>query len=126
MFFKSKPRAVKTILVIDDEAISLKIVAQAFTKSGYKVLIAESGEAGLKLARENHPDVIILDVVMPGMDGFMLLKELKRDENIGKVPVLVLSARQNVADTCLRLGAANFLAKPVDCDALFTQVEKLI
>lgn len=115
-----------TVLVIDDETTTLRIIQQALTKAGYEVLTAESGEEGLKLAQAQNPDVIITDVVMPGMDGFMLFKELKRDEETRDKSILVLSARQNVEDTFRRFGADSFVTKPVDPQQLIAEIKKLL
>lgn len=125
----SKPNApspAKTILVIDDDLSTLKLIEQTLVKAGYRVLTAESGEQGLALAQKNNPDIVITDVVMPKMDGFMLFKELKRDEMTRNKSVLVLSARHNVGDTFRRFGADSFLTKPVSPDLLLAEIERLI
>ena len=122
---KPKPASSKTVLVIDDEPTTLKIVTDSLSKAGYDVLAASSGEEGLKLAQDRNPDVIITDVLMPKMDGFMLFKELKRGEETKDKSVLVLSARQNVGDTFRRFGADSFLTKPVDPQKLIAEIEKL-
>jgi len=126
MFLNKKQKPSGTIIIIDDDPTSLQMLAQMITKAGHIAILADCGEKGLALARENNPDVIIIDVVMPGMDGFMLLKELKKDTRLQHIPVLVLSARQNVADTVRRLGAVHFLSKPVAPDQLISHIEKLL
>ena len=120
------PRSAKTVLVIDDDATTLRIVEKTLTQAGYNVLTAKSGEDGLKLANAGNPDIIITDVLMPQMDGFMLFKELKRGEATKDKSVLVLSSRQNVGDTFRRFGADSFLTKPVDTKLLLAQIEKLL
>jgi len=120
-----QPADAKTILVIDDEATTLRIVDETLSRAGYRVLTASSGEEGLKLAKDNNPDVIITDVVMPQMDGFMLFKELKREEATKDKNVLVLSSRENVGDTFRRFGADSFLTKPVDPKLLLEQIKKI-
>lgn len=123
---KSNQPTVKTILIIDYDATTRKIIEQTLTKAGYAVLSAASGEEGLSLAQNRNPDIIITDVIMPGMDGFMLFKELKRDENTKNKSVLVLSGRQNIGDTFRRFGADGFLTKPVDARLLISEIEKLL
>ena len=123
---KSNPPPAKTVLIIDDDAATRKVVEQTLTKAGYAVLSAASGEEGLSMAQKRNPDIIITDVIMPGMDGFMLFKELKRDEDTKNKSVLVLSGRQNIGDTFRRFGADGFLTKPVDTKLLITEIEKLI
>ena len=125
MLFNLKKKTPKKILVIDDDATTLEIIVQALSKAGYEVFLAQSGEKGLEIARNKSPDVMVIDVLMPGMDGFMLLKELKKDSATQKIPVLVLSARQNVADTIRRLGAVTFINKPVEPKQLLNQIKKL-
>src|SRR5690606_1123210 len=84
---------------------------------------ASSGEEGLRLAREERPDLIILDVIMPGADGWAVLKALKASPELAEVPVVMLTVleHRNVAFT---LGAAEFLTKPVDRDALLEAVRR--
>jgi len=81
----------KTILIIEDELLQLKSLADEFTDEGFQVLKAQNGEAGLALALREHPDIILLDIVMPVMDGMTMLKKLR--ENVwGKgVPVILLT-----------------------------------
>jgi two-component system, OmpR family, alkaline phosphatase synthesis response regulator PhoP len=124
--FKSQKSIKKTILVIDDEATTLKLVKETLCNAGFEVLTAESGEAGLKIAQDTNPDVIITDVLMPSMDGFMLFKELKKGAGTKDKSVLVLSGRQNVGDTFRRFGADSFLTKPVDPKLLVSEVMRLI
>ena len=81
----------KRILVVDDETDLLEMVKSIFTRAGFtQVLTASSGEAALKMCEEQEPDMMILDVMMPGMDGFAALKELR---TTSKFPVLLLTAR---------------------------------
>ncbi|MCK5214326.1 MAG: response regulator [Candidatus Omnitrophica bacterium] len=115
----------KTVLVIDDEATSISIIKHALTGSGYNILTATSGEEGLQTAKDSHPDVIITDVLMPSMDGFMLVKELRRDENTKDTSILVLTARENVGDNLLRFGADAFLTKPINTQELISAVKRL-
>jgi len=116
----------KTVLVIDDEDTTLKIIENVLTQAGYNVLTSTSGEEGLKIAQENNPDIVITDVVMPNIDGFMLFKKLKSDETTKDQPVLVLSARHNVGDTFHRFGADSFLTKPIDAKLLISEIERLL
>ncbi|MDP2653348.1 MAG: response regulator [Candidatus Omnitrophota bacterium] len=122
---KPQEQPPQTILVIDDDPTTQKIVQQALTKSGYLVLTASSGEAGLEAARDKNPDAIILDVLMPGMDGFMLIKELRSREATKGKPVIVLTSRDNVGDTFQRFGADAFLTKPVNPPLLLETLRKL-
>ena len=122
---KPKEKPAKTVLVIDDEATTRTIIRQTLAKSGYEVLTAQSGEQGLAIAKQNIPDIIMIDVLMPGMDGFMLLKEIKRQDALRDKPIIVLTSRENVGDTLRRFGADSFLNKPVDPVVLLKEIEKL-
>ncbi len=125
-FFNKKDPAATTILVIDDDATTLRIVEQALTSAGYTVLTAQDGEQGLKISQDNNPDIIITDVLMPGMDGFMLFRELKRGEETKDKNVLVLTSRENVGDTFRRFGADSFLTKPVDPQRLLAEIARVL
>lgn len=86
----------KTILIVEDEADIREAMADALRQEGYTVHTAENGEVGLNLARANHPDLIMLDLVMPVMDGQTMLKKLREDPWGNKVKVVILSAMDDV------------------------------
>ena len=102
------------ILIIDDDRLSLKVVKEILSKVGYKTLEAESGEAGLLLVRSEHPDLVITDFQMPGIDGLEVLYEIRK-LNIG-LPVILLTGFGDVVLTIksIQLGAFDFLEKPID------------
>jgi DNA-binding response OmpR family regulator len=81
----------KTILIIEDEEIIRGILQKKIEKEGFQVEVAENGEEGVEKIREVIPDIIILDIVMPIMDGFGVLEEMKKDEKIANIPVIVVS-----------------------------------
>jgi signal transduction histidine kinase/DNA-binding response OmpR family regulator len=107
----------KTILVIDDDENTCEMLARTFSKDGYRVLIAMSAEDGLQKAREHLPDVITLDVMMPGTDGWALLRNLKSDPDLMQIPVIMLSMVDDVG-LGYSLGAAEYMTKPVDRENL--------
>ena len=86
----------KTVLVVDDDVSQRKVLNEKFTIEGYNVLLAENGEEGLKIALEKHPDIILLDITMPKMDGPSMFTELSRDKWGIEVPVIMLS---NLSDS---------------------------
>jgi len=110
---------VGTVLVIDDEATIRDLMQRFLVKEGFRVVVASSGEEGLRLARELRPDAITLDVMMPGMDGWAVLTALKVDPIVADIPVVMLTI---VDDKNLgyALGAADYLTKPIDRDRLLT------
>lgn len=81
----------KTILLVEDDEMLHTMYTQKFTKEGYEVFSAYNGQEGLDLAQKNHPDVILLDIIMPKMDGFVALKKLKKDEGTANIPVILLT-----------------------------------
>jgi len=107
----------QTILIVDDEPFSLKMLRQAF-RDRYRVLFATNGEDALRIASLDLPDLIILDVMMPGMTGYEVLRRLKEDERLNLTPVVFLTGKDQQADekTGLEMGAADYWAKPVNFD----------
>ncbi|HEV2676759.1 MAG TPA: diguanylate cyclase [Aliidongia sp.] len=107
----------QTILIVDDEPFSLKRLQQAF-HGHYRVLFATNGEDALRIAAREQPDLIILDVMMPGMNGYEVLRHLKEDERFKLTPVVFLTGKDQQADekTGLEMGAADYWAKPVNFD----------
>jgi PAS domain S-box-containing protein len=106
-----------SVLVIDDDARVHDMLQRSLAKEGLRVIAAHSGEEGLKMARELHPDAITLDVMMPGMDGWAVLAALKSDPELADIPVIMLTIvdDQNMGYS---LGATDYLTKPIDRDRL--------
>ena len=106
-----------SVLVIDDDSRVHDMLQRSLTKEGLRVIAARSGEEGLKMARELHPDAITLDVMMPGMDGWAVLAALKSDPVLAEIPVIMLTIvdDQNMGYS---LGATEYLTKPIDRDRL--------
>jgi signal transduction histidine kinase/CheY-like chemotaxis protein len=109
--------AATVLLVIDDDPAVCDLMQRVCGAEGYRVLTARSGEEGLELARAEHPDVILLDVIMPGMDGWAVLEALKSDPQLAAVPVIMVTIADERGKG-LSLGAADYLVKPVDRDRL--------
>ncbi len=104
---------VDTVLVIDDDRIVRDLLRRFLEKEGFRVAAASGGEEGLKLARDLRPQLITLDVVMSGLDGWGVLKALKADANLASIPVVMITIVDNPAQG-LALGAAEYLTKPID------------
>ena len=103
----------KTILLIEDEAALQKTFSEVLDQEGYKVMSALDGELGLRLAKQKKPDLILLDLILPKVHGFEVLKELKGDEGTRDIPVIVLTNLEGVGDVekALELGATTYLVK---------------
>jgi signal transduction histidine kinase/DNA-binding NarL/FixJ family response regulator len=112
-----------TILVIDDDGSVRDLTSRFLSKLGFHVVTAASGEEGLRLARQVRPLVITLDVVMPECDGWTVLRKLKNDPELAKIPVIMVTIVDNEA-MGLDLGASDYLIKPVDRDRLAVLLEK--
>jgi signal transduction histidine kinase/CheY-like chemotaxis protein len=114
---------VATVLVIDDDASACELMARGLSKENFKVVTAPTGEEGLKVARELRPDVITLDVLMPGMDGWAVLRSLKSDPELCDIPVIMITMMDD-KEMGHTLGAADFLPKPIDRDRLVGTLRK--
>lgn len=115
----------RTVLVIDDEPDLLKLVEYNLGKDGWLVLTARDGEAGLATARQQAPQVVLLDVMMPGLDGWEVLKRLRADAKTASIPVLMLTAKGQEADRVLglELGADDYIVKPFSVRELAARIK---
>jgi DNA-binding response OmpR family regulator len=116
------------VLVIEDEPSISQLLRIVLENDGHEVLVADDGSRGLATATRRSPEVIILDVMMPFMDGFAVLEALREDERTVTIPVVMLSAIQKeaVEERCYRLGAQAFVRKPFDPDILLGTVQELV
>lgn len=113
------------VLVIDDDASSLELSKRILAKRGYSVLTASSGADGIKLAREQHPDIIVLDVIMPEMDGWQVLEKLRAIPATANIPIIMQSMLSE-RELGLAMGADDYLTKPVDKSDLPNAIRKLL
>ena len=115
----------KTILTIDDDSAITELMSMLLKSHGYEVLTANSGESGVRVIEDKKPAVVILDLMMPGMDGWQVCKETRKFSN---VPILVLSALDDPAmiASALDAGADDYLVKPVSSNILVAHINKLI
>jgi len=115
-----------TILVVEDDRSLREALAMNFELRGYRVLTAADGDAGVRLAFDERPDLIVLDLMLPGLDGFEILGQLREKEI--DVPVLILSARGQVSDKVngFRLGADDYVTKPFQLPELIARVERML
>lgn len=113
------------ILIIDDTPANLNVLTAALEPRGYEVFAAPGGEAGLKIAGRVQPDLILLDVMMPGRDGFAICRELKADDATRHIPVLFITARHETASVLngFRVGAVDYILKPFQPEEVLGRVE---
>ncbi len=118
----------ENLLVVDDEEDILHLVEYNLAKDGYRVTCAASGEAGLKAARTQAPDLIILDLMLPGVDGLEVCKTLRSDNKTRHIPIIMLTAKGEEADvvTGLELGADDYVTKPFSPRVLAARVKTVL
>jgi DNA-binding NarL/FixJ family response regulator len=116
------------ILVVDDEPTNRDILAARLAGQGYQTLTAASGEEALAIVREQPPDLVLLDVMMPGLDGLQVCRRLKADRSLAFLPVILVTARADSADVVagLEAGGDEYLTKPVDPAALVARVQSML
>lgn len=112
MDYQVRDEEVRVLFIEDDPAVA-QMYKLKLELDGYAVTVAPDGEAGLRMARENHPEIIFLDIRLPKMDGFAVLEELRADEDTKNIPVVILSnySEQELVERGLNLGALEYLIK---------------
>ena len=111
----------KTVLVVDDEPGILRFLSIKLKISGYEVVTASSGEQALELVRPARPDIILLDIIMPGIDGLQVLRKVR---TFSKVPVIIVSANRDALQKAMALGANDYLVKPFEPNELLEKIER--
>jgi DNA-binding NtrC family response regulator len=118
--------AVATILTVDDAAFVRRWCAAVLGRAGHRVLEAESGDAALPLYAEHKPDVVLLDVLMPGKDGLAVLRELRMHDPAARVVMLTTQGQLDTVLEAEQLGARDFLVKPCAGEVLVATVERAL
>ncbi len=118
---------VKKVLVVDDSPTECHVLTELLTKGGYSVVVATSGEQAITMARQEMPDLILMDVVMPGMNGYQATRTITRDEATRKIPVIMCTSKGLETDKIwgMRQGAYDYLVKPIDPAALLAKIAAL-
>ncbi len=119
--------AVKKILIVDDSPTERAFLEGVLVKSGYNVVIANSGEEGVEKAKAELPDLILMDVVMPGLNGFQATRAITRDESTKHIPVFICTTKDQETDKIwgMRQGAKDYLVKPVNGVELISKIKAL-
>jgi len=117
-----------TVLVVDDDPVILKLLEVNFEMEGFIVLVAHDGEEGIEVARDNQPDVVVSDIMMPKKSGLELVVALKGDTSTSEIPIILLSAKAQNADvrTGLEAGADDYVTKPFEPLDLVDRVNRLL
>lgn len=118
----------RRILIVDDDALNIKLLAAQLSSKGYSVITASDGETALEKVEKDHPDLILLDLMMPGMDGYEVTARLKADPLTRYIPIILITALKGVEDKKkgLRMGADEFINKPINFPELEARVMSLL
>jgi DNA-binding response OmpR family regulator len=116
------------VLIADDDEDILQLLAFRLERAGYETVQAQNGNQALQLARDLQPALAVLDVMMPGLDGYDVTRELRRNEGTSTMPVILLTARAQSSDVArgVAAGADDYLKKPFDAQDLKDRVERLL
>ena len=119
--------SIKKILVIDDSPTERHVLVEILNNGGYDIITAESGEEGIEKARAEQPDLILMDVVMPGLNGYQATRTLTRDESTKHIPVIVCTSKGQETDKIwgLRQGAHDYMTKPINGEELLMKIAAL-
>lgn len=121
-----------TILIVDDSRTVVAAFTKVLKQAGFKIVAATNGEEGVAAAKEHLPDLILMDVVMPGLNGFQATRQIRKNEATSHIPIIIVSGEQQATEQFWgkRVGANAFLTKPVDrgqfFDEIFTTLDKKI
>jgi len=110
-----------TILIVDDSRTAIAILTKVLEPTGYSIISAANGEEGIEMAKIHQPDFILMDVIMPGLNGFQATRILRKEETTKDIPIIIISGNEQATEKFwgLRVGANGFLAKPVERAELF-------
>jgi sigma-B regulation protein RsbU (phosphoserine phosphatase) len=118
------PKEIESLLLVDDNPTNLQVLYQTLETTGCKLLVAKNGETALSISQKASPDLILLDIMMPGIDGFEVCRRLKADPATAAIPVIFLSALTDTKDKVqgLQLGAVDYVSKPFQPDEVIARV----
>ena len=116
------------VLIVDDSPTEVHVLKGILQKGGHAVSSADNAEAGIKAAKTNKPDVILMDVVMPGMNGFQATRALSKDPETQHIPIIIVTTKDQETDRVwgLRQGAKDYVTKPVDSKDLLAKVQAVL
>lgn len=119
--------SIKKVLVVDDSATERHGLGEILTSRGMEVLFAENGESGVAMAKSEKPDLVMMDIVMPGMNGFQATHAITHDPETSHIPVIICTTKGLETDKIwgMRQGAKNYVVKPVDATDLMDKIAEL-
>ena len=112
------------ILVVDDSPTEVHVLQTILEKNGHEVIVADSGEAGIEKAKETLPDLVLMDVVMPGMNGFQATRSISKNPQTQHIPIIIVTTKDQETDRVwgMRQGAKDYITKPVDEAELMSKI----
>ena len=118
---------IRKILVADDSPVERLALQEVLTRNGYQVLTAENGEQAIARSRSDHPDLILMDVVMPGMNGYQATRTISRDDETRDIPIIMCTSKGQETDKIwgMRQGAFDYMVKPIDHKTLLDKIRAL-
>jgi len=116
------------ILIVDDSPTETHVLSTMLEANGYQIVTAESGEAGVQVAKQELPDHVLMDVVMPGLNGFQATRQLKREPTTAHIPVIIVTTKDQETDKIwgMRQGAKDYLTKPVEEKNLIDTIQAIL
>ncbi len=119
--------AIKKVLVVDDSATERHVLGDMLGKKGYQVVFAENGEQGMAMSKTEAPDLILMDVVMPGLNGFQATRGIAQDDATKHIPIILCTTKGQETDKLwgMRQGAKDYVTKPVNADELLSKIAAL-
>ncbi|NOX42215.1 MAG: response regulator [Gammaproteobacteria bacterium] len=117
-----------TILIVDDSRTVVHVLKTLLVKAGFKALTAMTGEQGISMAKIHKPDLILMDLVMPGINGFQATRMIRQDPLIKDIPIVIISGNEQAAEKFwgIRIGANGFLAKPITREKFFETIDEIL
>ena len=118
---------IKKILIVDDSPTERHVLNDLLTKAGYEVVASDNGEDAIQKAKQLHPDLILMDVVMPGLTGFQATRAISRDTDTRSIPIILCTSKTQETDKIwgMRQGARDYVVKPVNRDELLLKIAAL-
>lgn len=117
-----------TILIVDDSRTVLATLKKILQQGGFDAITAADGEEGITMAKQHKPNLILMDLVMPGINGFQATRMIKRDEETKEIPIVIISGNEQASEKFwgTRIGASGFLSKPITRDKLFSTIKEIL
>ena len=116
------------VMIVDDSPTEVHVLQTMLTKNGHQVVVATTGEEGVEMAKSEMPDLILMDVVMPGMNGFQATRAISKDPETAHIPIIIVTTKDQETDRVwgMRQGAKDYITKPVDETILIEKINSIL